>query len=223
MISILMPIYNGIEYIDESVTSVLDQTYGEWELIIGINGHEPNSIVYRLALEYERIDSRIKVRDMHDIKGKANTLNAMLEYCSYDWIALLDVDDIFLPSKLEKQIPYLKSFDVVGSKCVYFENLEGTVPQIPVGDISAFDFKIVNPIINSSVIIRKCIATNYGWDATYESIEDYALWLQLRRDKKTFYNIDEVLLKHRIHSSSAFNTQDNRAKLAQALRAFTES
>ena len=39
MISILMPIYNGIEYINESVSSVLDQTYGDWELIIGINGH----------------------------------------------------------------------------------------------------------------------------------------------------------------------------------------
>ena len=217
MISILMPIYNGIEYIDESVTSVLDQTYGEWELIIGINGHESNSIVYKLALEYEQVDGRIKVRDMHNVKGKANTLNAMLEYCSYDWIALLDVDDIFLPSKLEKQLPYLGAFDVVGSKCVYFEGLEGTVPQIPIGDISTFDFKIVNPIINSSVIIKKELTIKFGWKEKYSGVEDYDLWLRLRRDKITFYNVDEVLLKHRIHSSSAFNTQDNRAKLSQVL------
>lgn len=218
MISILMPIYNGIEYIDESVTSVLDQTYGEWELIIGINGHEPNSIVYRLALEYEQVDGRIKVRDMHNIKGKSNALNAMLAYCSYDWIALLDVDDLFLPTKLEKQIPYITSYDVVGTKCVYFENLAGTVPQIPVGDISTFDFKVVNPIINSSVIIRKSIATKYKWNAAYDGVEDYDLWLRARLSGIKFYNVDEVLLKHRIHSSSAFNTQDNRAKLSQVLR-----
>ena len=47
MISILIPIYNGIEYIDESVSSVLKQTYNEWELLIGINGHPPNSDVYQ--------------------------------------------------------------------------------------------------------------------------------------------------------------------------------
>ena len=41
MISILMPIYNGIEYIGESVSSIIGQTYGNWELIIGVNGHEP--------------------------------------------------------------------------------------------------------------------------------------------------------------------------------------
>jgi len=43
MISILMPIYNGIEFINESVPSILQQTYGEWELLIGINGHPENS------------------------------------------------------------------------------------------------------------------------------------------------------------------------------------
>ena len=217
MISILMPIYNGIEYIDESITSVLDQTYREWELIVGINGHEPDSIVYRLAKNYEDLDPRIKVYDMYDIKGKSNALNAMLGHCSYEWIALFDVDDLFLPSKLEKQIPFLTTHDVVGTKCVYFENLDGTVPQIPVGDISTFDFNVVNPIINSSVIVRKSIAIKYGWNAAYDGVEDYDLWLRLSRCSSAFYNVDEVLVKHRIHSSSAYNTQDNRKKLAEIL------
>ena len=202
MISILMPIYNGIEYIDESITSVLDQTYREWELIVGINGHEPDSIVYRLAKNYEDLDPRIKVYDMYDIKGKSNALNAMLGHCSYEWIALLDVDDLFLPSKLEKQIPFLTTHDVVGTKCVYFENL---------------DFNVVNPIINSSVIVRKSIAIKYGWNAAYDGVEDYDLWLRLSRCSSAFYNVDEVLVKHRIHSSSAYNTQDNRKKLAEIL------
>ena len=60
MISILIPVYNGIEYINESVTSVLDQSYENWELIIGVNGHEANSSVYQIAKDYEDLDERIK-------------------------------------------------------------------------------------------------------------------------------------------------------------------
>jgi glycosyltransferase involved in cell wall biosynthesis len=53
MISILIPIYNGIEFIEESVSSVLNQTYDQWELLIGINGHPENSNIYKIAKEYE--------------------------------------------------------------------------------------------------------------------------------------------------------------------------
>ena len=53
MISILIPVYNGIEFIDDSVGSVLNQTYTSWELIIGVNGHPENSEVYQRALHYK--------------------------------------------------------------------------------------------------------------------------------------------------------------------------
>ena len=49
MISILIPVYNGIEFINESVTSVLEQTFEDWELIIAINGHPQNSNEYQIA------------------------------------------------------------------------------------------------------------------------------------------------------------------------------
>ena len=217
MISILIPIYNGIEYIDESVTSVLDQSYKDWELIIGINGHLEGSMVYKMAKNYEDLDPRIRVYDMFEIKGKSNALNAMIQYCKYDWIAILDVDDIWLPTKLEKQVPFMDRFDIVGTKCVYFERLEGTVPKIPVGDISTFDFTTVNPMINSSALIKKTLTINYGWNSAYDGVEDYDLWLQLRKNGNRFYNVDEVLVKHRIHPSSAFNSQDQSAKLKEIL------
>ena len=101
MISILMPVYNGIEFMETSVHSVLEQTHKEWELLIGINGHPPGSEVYQIAKTYEK-DPRIRVLDLLT-KGKSNTLNELLNHCTYDWIALLDVDDIWLPKKLEKQ------------------------------------------------------------------------------------------------------------------------
>jgi glycosyltransferase involved in cell wall biosynthesis len=88
MISILMPIYNGIEFISESVPSIINQTYKEWELIIGINGHIQNSDVYEKAKKWETKDNRIKVLDLYEIKGKSNALNEMVKYSNYDWISL---------------------------------------------------------------------------------------------------------------------------------------
>ena len=101
MITILLPIYNGIEFIDECVSSIHFQTYKDWELIIGINGHPKESEIYKIAKEYEEKDSRIKVLDLYEIKGKSNALNEMIKYCQYDWISLIDVDDNWLFNKLE--------------------------------------------------------------------------------------------------------------------------
>ena len=70
MISILMPIYNGIEFIEESVSSILRQKYDQWELLIGINGHPPNSNVYKIAKEYEKKTDKLRVYDFYEIKGK---------------------------------------------------------------------------------------------------------------------------------------------------------
>ena len=105
MISILMPIYNGIEFIDESISTILYQNYPHWELIIGVNGHPPNSEVFNIAKSYELINSKIKAYDLHNISGKSNSLNEMVKMCNYDWVSLLDVDDKWLPNKLSSQIP----------------------------------------------------------------------------------------------------------------------
>ena len=210
-----MPIYNGIEYIHDSVPSIINQTYQEWELIIGVNSLEQNSIEYRVAKEYEDIDPRIRVYDMYEVTGKANSLNKMLDYCKYDWVSILDVDDIWMPTKLEKQAPFLNDYDVIGTHCVYFERLEGVTPKIPFGNLNDFDFKNVNPIINSSAILRKTLAY---WNEEYSGVEDYDLWLRLRRQKKRFYNIEEVLVKHRVHETSAFNSKNQQEKINKILQ-----
>ena len=178
MISILIPIYNGIEYISESIQSILDQTFQDWEVIIAINGHAENSFIYQIAKDYETVDNRIRVYDMHELRGKATTMNAMIGLCKYDYIAILDVDDIWLPEKLEKQAELLKKnhYDVVGTKCVYFENLDGVIANIPDGDISSFNFKEVNPVINSSAVLRKELGF---WKEDFAGVEDYELWVRL--------------------------------------------
>ncbi len=208
-----MPIYNGIEFINESVGSILQQTYLDWELIIGINGHQNESYVYKIAKEYEGLSSKIKVYDLYNCKGKANTLNDMINYCNFEYIAILDVDDIWLPNKLEIQNKYLNNYDVVGSNCVYFGDINNIIPKIPQNDITNFNFLQVNPIINSSAIIRKSLCY---WNEN--GIEDYDLWLRLRKLNKKFYNCPEILVKHRIHKQSAFNSKGHINKVTELLK-----
>ena len=224
MISILIPIYNGIEFIEESVSSILNQTYDKWELIIGINGHPENSDVYKIAKEYEnksgkaeQLLSKIRVFDFHTIKGKSNTLNAMIQYCKYDHIALLDVDDIWHDEKLSVQSQILQSYDVIGSNCIWFGERNNVIPPIPLGDISNINFSLVNPIINSSSVIRKDLCY---WNGNWNGIEDYDLWLRLRKQNKKFYNCKEVLVKHRIHSTSAFNSKGNHNRVKDLIQLY---
>lgn len=202
MISILIPIYNGIEFIEESVNSVIIQTFREWELLIGINGHSEESDVFKIAKEYELKDPRIRVILLKQ-RGKSNALNEMLQEAKCDWIALLDVDDIWLPTKLQSQVGYMNQYDIIGTKCQYFQD-STAVPNIPVGDLSHFSFYTFNPIINSSCLVRKPLC---HWEEG--TIEDYDMWLRLWKEKRAFYNVDSIQVYHRIHSQSAFNSKGN--------------
>ena len=100
-------------------------------------------------------------------------------------------------------IPFIKNYDVVGTKCQYFGDSNG-VPKIPINDLSKFNFLSYNPIINSSSIIKKelCLWNNIV-------IEDYELWLRLWKQGKTFYNVNNILVKHRIHKTSFFNNSNH--------------
>lgn len=203
-ISILIPIYNGIEFLNESLSSVIQQTYKNWEVIIGINGHSPNSNIEKKAIEVVRQlnnDHRFDIRVIYyHTNGKPATLNKMVKDAKYPYIALIDVDDIWIDVKLEKQLKYLDVYDVVGTGCRYFGDCDH-YPNLPYGDLRNFNFLYFNPIINSSVIIRKECAY---WNEN-EILDDYDLWLRLYNENKKFFNVDEYLILHRIHKDSSFN------------------
>ena len=207
-VSILMPLYNGIEFLEESVKSVINQTYKNWELIIGVNGYLENSDIELRTINIINTVNKNKIYDIkviyYNTKGKSQTLNRMVRDVKYDYIALLDVDDIWSPNKLELQMPFLKDFDVIGTMCQYFGNLN-LIPTIPVGDLSEIDLFSCNPMINSSIIINK---KNALWDEN-SFVEDYDMWFRLYFDGKKFYNISEILCYHRIHNNSHFNNSND--------------
>jgi len=224
MISVLIPIYNGSEFLEQSLNSVICQSYTDWEVIIGINGHSSdspiiimiNQIVNSIISYYNNnsvIKNKIRIIYYHS-KGKPATLNNMKLDSNGDYLAILDVDDIWFPEKLESQIPYLYNYDVIGTNCKYFGE-QNNSPNIPFGDLSNYDFLSNNPIINSSTLIRKELAF---WNEN-EFFDDYDLWLQLSHNKKKFFNINNILVLHRIHHSSSFNSL-NKDELQQKLLLF---
>ena len=111
-VSILMPLYNGIEFLEESVKSVINQTYKNWEIIIGVNGYPEKSEV---ELKASDIINNLNTNNIFSIRviyyktrGKSQTLNMMVKDVIYDYIAILDVDDKWMPYKLELQMPFFK-------------------------------------------------------------------------------------------------------------------
>lgn len=212
-ISILMPIKNGLEFLPESLKSIKNQTYKEWELVIGLNGHTKNSIAFNSIVGYE--SEKVRIFNLHELKSKSDTLNELINYCRYDTVCLLDVDDKWRIDKLERQIELIKKYDVVGTYCQYFGD-KTNHPVLPTGELFNFNFK-VNPIINSSVMLHK---KDCKWDSEWEGIEDFELWLRLMKQGKKFFNLNDVLTFHRIHKGSAFNSQNLSEKLKKLLNKY---
>lgn len=212
MIFVLIPLYNGIEYLPEAIHSVLQQTYTNWKILVGINGHGDNS--HHVANQVRAIsnDTRIEIIiQPPEINNKSKSLNHLVGLLALlgpgPWVALLDADDAWLPRKLEAQVAAASEnpqCEVIGTHCAYFGSLSGS-PRIPLGLIPRKATLEVNPIINSSVLLK----TKYArWNELLfkEGYEDYELWLTLDFQGVRMFNVPEILVRHRIHPTSFFNT-----------------
>jgi len=205
MISIIMPIYNGVEFFEEAYGSVLNQTFEDWELVIAINGHkdsEEDSDVYKFVKEKTKGEPRVTAYDL-EIKGYPDTLNFLIQNSKFDYVAVLDVDDKWHPDKLRKQAPHLGEYDIVGTNCQYFG--DSTIsPRLIMGSIHNSVFWQFNTMIHSSVVVRKEL---HYYDTSLPGRVDYDMWLRLASQGKKFFNISEILTFHRVYSNSYFNTR----------------
>lgn len=227
MISILMPLYNGIEFLRQSASSVKRQTYKEWELLIGVNGLSDEE-VRRVHFEIRGMKDNRMIISQPLEKGKVKTLNHLSGAAKYDRICLLDVDDYWHAKKLEKQLPLINKYDVIGTDAQYFGSRRGS-PGLFLGKLSTDMFSFRNPIINSSVMLNK---TDAKWKEEWEGLDDYNLWWFLLNLGRTFYNLPEAMVRHRLHNKSAYNhinsemssqLQDKMPKLNEEQRLELES
>ena len=147
-------------------------------------------------------DARFKVVNLPEVKGAPSAINALVAMATTPWIAHLDADDKWHPMKLHCQVKSLEgaSADIVGTFCRYFGDWDGG-PNIQSGYVSKDIFHRMNPMIHSSILIRRELANYTDEFVTY----DYDCWVRNLLDKKVFFNVPLELTFHRVYSASHFN------------------
>lgn len=217
LISVILPVYNGQEYLPQAIESILHQSYQKLEFIIINDGSKDKSI--DIINEYASKDSRIKVIDRHNM-GLIVTLNEAIEKASGNLIARMDQDDIALPQRLQLQYDYMvkNSLDVCGGNFITIDKdnkilQEHTVPQTEAEIIITMATNV--PFAHPSVMMQKSFLTKnnltYGLHG-YRNGEDLDLWMLMYNYNAKFGNVNNTILHYRVLSSSMSRTNHKNIK-----------
>ena len=183
-----MPAFNAEDTILESINSVINQTYENWELIVINDGSSDNTI----NVVQEIKDGRIKLITQKN-KGVAEARNKGIDCSSGDYIAFLDSDDIWHHKKLELQLDFFNTnqVDLLHTDFYYFTNTINDKiykKYIEPYNLELTDYEklLVNDIIvTSSVMIHKNIINKLGYfDSTFHGVEDWDYWIRLSKNYK---------------------------------------
>ncbi len=200
MVSIIMPLYNGADFLESTVHSVQAQTVSDWELIIieDCSTDESRSLAERLAAEDPRIRLLKNPRNM----GTAASRMKGIRESRGQWLAFLDCDDLWLPDKLEKQLPLLETADVVYSSYQMIDENDRTIRVYRTRNTVNFELMLEENYIGcSSVILRRELFDYIGFRKDFYH-EDYVLWLELIQQGAIFCGIDEVLMQYRLRRNA---------------------
>lgn len=203
LVSIIMPAYNCGNIIAESINSVLSQTYKNWELIILDDGSKDNTL--EIISDFAKKDKRVKSYPNENNMGVSATRNKGIDLASGEWIAFLDSDDMWHPSKLDKQLKASKEnsaeFLFTGASYIN-EKGEAYKGLFEVPDkVTYKELRNQNVISCSSVLIKKKYFKTIKMEKD-EMHEDYAVWLRILKLGITAYGVNEPLLIYRISRNS---------------------
>ena len=221
-----MPAYNTEKFIGESIQSVIDQTYPNWELLVVDDGSTDKTagIIRGFAARDNRV---VYLFQQNGRQAKAR--NTAIEHSHGTLIAFLDADDLWLPEKLECQ---LQALEATNADVVYSN---GLIIYEPGATAGRNDFAIVagtiegpkmldilllqNRIPVQSVLVREEAYRNAGpFDESpqFHGCEDYEMWIRLAERGALFHGLSEKLIKYRRHPSAT--TAQNSGWLKPALR-----
>lgn len=221
LISIVTASYNYENYIKETIESVLNQTYTNWELIIVDDGSKDNSV--EVIKSYCEKDNRIKLYQHEGgiNKGLIETVKLGVEKAQGEWITFLESDDTIVPEYLEKKVKVMNEHPEV--KFIFNDvNLFGSEERIRFYD---YHFSIVKKLLLdnpypkdifpyfqehnlvatfSVVTMKKELLENLDFNSPIKALLDYYLWIQVASKTKLYY-IDEQLTNWRMHDSYITN------------------
>ena len=210
-----MPAYNAEKTIEFAISSVLAQTHKDWELIVIDDGSTDKTVA--ILSELAATDSRIRFLQNENNKGVSYTRNRAVELAEGEWIAFLDSDDMWKPEKLEKQLELSKKHSkmVICYTASSFIDDNGNSYSYILSAPEKLTYKELlhkNLMSCSSVMIRTSVMkkTKMPGDNMHE---DFYVWLNVLREHKIAYGINEPLLIYRLCDNSKSSNRFKSAKM----------
>lgn len=201
LLTVLLPVRNGMPYLIEAVESILNQTFSAFEFLI-IDDASMDGTTEFLATVAAR-DDRVRVLRRETSCGLGAALRFGMQQTRTSWVARMDADDIALPHRLERQMAFVDAnpqFDIVGAWAMEIDN-GGSALQtrtVPVAHPDIIKLLWANPMLHPTVVMRKSAIERAGSYADQvRRHEDYDLWFRCAAAKLLFANIPEVLLHYR--------------------------
>ena len=208
-ISVLMSVFNETEKVfRESVSSILNQTFDDFEFIIVCDKVERKEEIEAILTEYN--DNRIVYLVNEKNIGLAMSMNKALQIARADIVARMDADDIAKPKRFEKEYDVLKtgSYDFVFSSyedikddsVIINQEYTQAFPHYSSEEISKV-LQYRNMIHHPTVMILKSVIDKVGGYRDFPVSQDFDLWLRLNENSCRFYMIDEPLLLYRVNAN----------------------
>ena len=213
LVSVILPAYNCEKTLRDTLDSVLDQTYRDFEIVL-INDAATDG-TSAICDSYAKKDARVRYFVNSKNLGTLETRVRAINLAKGEWIAFIDSDDIWSPDKLEKQFALQKA---TGCDLIYtassFINENGEpfkwIMHVP-EEVTYKKLLRQNVISNSSVLMRKRDYLKYSpfTERERDMHEDFACWLCMLRAGLTARGINEPLITYRLHKNSSSSNKVN--------------
>lgn len=202
LVSIITPAYRAESIVNETIDSVINQTYANWELLIA-DDCSPDRTAEVVATAAS-MDSRVKLIRCEINGGPAAARNAAIRRAKGKWIAFLDSDDLWTPTKLEDTIAYSLSKN---SALTYtgFRRFSGDGSRLGayINIPEELDYEKLlgnTAIATSTVLINRDLVGNFEMKNCY--YDDFACWLSILKSGYSAYGLNQDLMRYRIMKNS---------------------
>jgi len=219
LVSVVMPVYNAAYYLDESIPSILGQSYKNLEFIIINDGSTDNSL--NIINKYQLDDIRI-ILISRENRGLVSSLNEGIAISTGKYIVRMDADDISHSHRVETQVKFMETnphIGVCGSWVEVFGNGSKQIGRYATEDrVLKAELLFSSPFAHPTVILRKEIIekNNLSYNSNFPAAEDYEFWLRCSKVTK-FANLPIVLLRYRLVSNSATHIADSEEASRQKI------
>lgn len=213
LISIVMPVHNSEKYLTDTISSIQDQTYDNWELLVVDDCSVDNS--HKILRNYAYTDSRIKVLRLEKNSGPAQARNKGIENCSGKYLTFIDSDDLWRRDKLEKELRFITENDYLFVYTAYDliqEDGRKTRRIVPVSTKIDYKELLYNNIIWTSTVMIDLERMGKFMMPDCQG-EDLATWLMLIKRTTYAYGLNEVLASYRqVPSSISHNFKSRMSR-----------